>query len=94
MSWYWSAELGRNVLNPAKIVNEKPPPPKKKNKKKTHKKASNTEKKRGHVRKSPKDKKGEPLRKTRIKMLNKLIQKKYYKKKAPHYITPLYFIYI
>jgi hypothetical protein len=70
-------------------------PPQKKNKKKTHKKASNTEKKRGHVRKSPKDKKGEPIRKTRIKMLNKLIQKKYYKKKStPLYKSTLLHIYI
>jgi hypothetical protein len=42
MSWYWSPELGRNVLNPAKIVIEKAAP--RKNQKKTHKKASNTEK--------------------------------------------------
>jgi hypothetical protein len=69
-------------------------PPQKKTKKRPIKKLQIQKKKRGHVRKSPKDKKGEPLRKTRIKMLNKLIQKKYYKKKPPHYITPLYFIYI
>jgi hypothetical protein len=36
MSWYWSPELGRNVLNPAKIVIEKAAP--RKNQKKPIKK--------------------------------------------------------
>jgi hypothetical protein len=47
MSWYWSPELGRNVINPAKIVNEKPPPPKKKKKKKDPLKIFKYRKKKG-----------------------------------------------